>query len=83
MPKGVAVDRHHWVPRKFKGTDWSWLHRICHKKIHSLYDERTLARRFNTAEALLEEEAVRTFVAWVRKQPPEKNGRHAPPGGRR
>ena len=84
MVKGEAVDRHHWVPKRFKGTDWSWLHRICHKKIHSLYDEATLAARLSSPEALLAEEEIQTFVRWVRKQPPDKLGRHRPPkGGKR
>ncbi len=79
MPKGTAVDRHHWVPRKHKGREWSWLHRICHKKLHSLYDEQTLAAHLNSPEALLRQEEIRRFVKLVRKQSPEKNARHRPP----
>ncbi len=82
MPKGDAVDRHHWIPRKYKGTEWSWLHRACHKKLHSLYDEHTLATDLNTPEALLAHDEIRRFVKWVRKQPPEKMIRHRPPKGR-
>ena len=82
MPKGAAVDRHHWIPRKYKGTEWSWVHRICHKKIHSLYDERTLARELNTPAALLAREEMQRFVGWVRKQPLEKIGRHHRPSRR-
>lgn len=79
MPKGAAVDRHHWVPRKHKGTNWNWLHRICHKKLHSLFDEHTLATHLNSPDALLRQEEIRKFVKWVRKQPLEKIGRHRPP----
>jgi hypothetical protein len=79
MTKGAAVDRHHWVPRKHGGAAWSWMHRFCHKKLHSLYDEKTLATKLNSAEALLAEDDLRTFVAWVRRQPPDRVGRHAKP----
>lgn len=83
MPKGAAVDRHHWVPRKYKGTKWSWLHRICHKKLHSLYDEATLAKHLNTPDAILQQEEMQSFVKWVRRQPLDKIGRHKRPISRR
>lgn len=83
MIEGPSVDRHHWIPRKEGGGDWSWLHRICHKKLHSLFDEKTLAVRFGDAAALRADPDVASFVKWVRKRPPDYIGRHAKPRDRR
>lgn len=69
IPVGPAADRHHWVPRAKGGRDWSWLHRVCHRKIHSLFTEAELARLYPTAAALLGHPEIRRFVAWVRKRP--------------
>ncbi|RVU38294.1 HNH endonuclease [Hwanghaeella grinnelliae] len=81
--EGPSIDRHHWIPRSKGGSGWSTLHRICHKKIHSLFSEDTLAKEFSSAEALLAHPDIQTFVKWVRKQPPELIGRHAKPNRRR
>ena len=64
------VSRHHLVPRSHKGRDWVMLHRICHRKIHSLLEERDLARSYSTIEALRQHPEIRRFVAWVAQRPP-------------
>lgn len=79
MIAGPSVDRHHWVPRKEGGGKWSYLHRICHKKLHSLFDERMLAISYNTADACRAHPEIAKFITWVRKQPPEYVGRHEKP----
>jgi len=43
--------------------------RPCHKQIHALLDEKTLARDYNTVEALRAHEGVARFVAWIRDRP--------------
>ncbi|MCR9220646.1 MAG: HNH endonuclease [Alphaproteobacteria bacterium] len=83
MIAGPSVDRHHWVPRRLGGTAWDWLHRLCHKKLHSLYDERTLARDLADPESARADPEIAKFIRWARKQPPEALGRHAAPKGRR
>jgi hypothetical protein len=43
--------------------------KACHGGIHDLIpDEKELAEKYNTRELLLENDAVRKHVAWVRKQ---------------
>ena len=79
MTAGPATDRHHWIPRREGGTDWSYLHRICHKKLHSLFDERTLARCYATAELARSHPEMEKFIKWVRKQPTNLIGRHDRP----
>ncbi len=62
-------DAHHFVPKSKGGRETRLLHRICHRQIHALYTESELARRLNTAEALLAEAQIQTFVAWVQRKP--------------
>lgn len=72
---------HHLIPRKVHrrtrfrkhlgddelraGVD---LCRLCHKGVHRLYDEMTLATRLNTLEALRADDALQRHAGWVRKQ---------------
>ena len=78
MIAGASVDRHHLVPRTEGGRTSVWMHRICHRKIHSVLDERSLARDYATAEALRRHPDIAAFVAWVRKRPPEFTSRTEP-----
>ena len=77
----VPLTFHHLVPRKMhrrthfqKHYDREELNRglylchPCHRGLHRLYDEMTLAKELNTREALLADEKVRRHVAWVAKQ---------------
>ena len=45
-----------------------YLCRACHRGVHRLFDEMTLARDFNTLEALLGDEGIQRHVTWVAKQ---------------
>ena len=55
-------DSHHLVPRVKGGKETKGLHRICHRQIHCLFTESELFRKFNTVEALLENEDIKKFV---------------------
>lgn len=45
-----------------------FLCRRCHSGIHKRYDELTLAREFNTPEALLADPDLKRHFAWVSRQ---------------
>jgi hypothetical protein len=66
----INVDRHHLVPKKFKGTEQFLVHKICHRKIHSTFTEKELFKSFHSWEALRQSEEIRTFIAWVAKKDP-------------
>lgn len=68
---GPSVTRHHLMPRSQGGRATEPMHRICHSKIHSLWDEKQLRDRYHTWEAILADEEIRAFVRWVRDKPPE------------
>ncbi len=65
----VNIDRHHLVPKTFKGREQFPIHKICHRKIHSVFTERELLREFHTWEKLRENEEIRRFIEWVAKKP--------------
>lgn len=66
----VNIDRHHLVPRTFKGKEQFPIHKICHRKIHSAFTERELLRAYHTWEALRGQEDIRSFIDWVANKPP-------------
>jgi 5-methylcytosine-specific restriction endonuclease McrA len=66
----VNVDRHHLVPKKFKGSEQFLVHKICHRKIHATFTERELLKSYHTWEALREHEEIKAFIAWVAKKDP-------------
>lgn len=62
---------HHLIPKMFKGREVVLLHRICHRKIHSLWTERELKRHYHTIPRILEHPDIQTFVRWLAGKPPE------------
>jgi len=77
----VPLTFHHLIPRKVhrrprfrKHYDRETLNmglflcRRCHSGIHKRYDELTLAREFNTPEALLADPDLKRHFEWVSRQ---------------
>jgi hypothetical protein len=50
MLSGDSVDRHHWQPKSRGGSEAEYLHRICHRKLHSLFTAKELAENFATPD---------------------------------
>ena len=65
------IDRHHLVPKTFKGKEQFPIHKICHRKIHSAFTERELLRTYHTWEALRAHAEIRAFIDWVANKPPD------------
>ena len=64
-----TADSHHLIPKSKKGKETIRLHKVCHKKIHSLFDEKLLTTQYNTIEKLLENADIQKFVKWIQKKP--------------
>jgi 5-methylcytosine-specific restriction endonuclease McrA len=67
----VNVDRHHLVPKTFKGKEQFPIHKICHRKIHATFSERELLRAYHTWDALKGDADIASFIEWVAKKPPD------------
>jgi len=69
---------HHLIPRqktKRKKADPGPTINICsacHRQIHTLFDNTYLAKNLNTLEQLQQEPQMQQFLAWVKKQDPDK-----------
>jgi 5-methylcytosine-specific restriction endonuclease McrA len=64
------IDRHHLIPKSFKGREQFAIHKVCHRKIHATLSEKELLRAYHTWEALQGHEDIRAFIAWVAGKPP-------------
>lgn len=70
MYGAVDIQFHHLIPKTHSGKETVPIHKICHRKIHSLFTEKELQKKYFTFEALLEHEDIKTFVKWVRTKHP-------------
>ena len=66
----TQIDRHHLVPKTFKGKEQFPIHKICHRKIHSVFTEKELLKQFHTWDALKANPEISAFIAWVAKKEP-------------
>jgi 5-methylcytosine-specific restriction endonuclease McrA len=66
----VNIDRHHLVPKTFKGKEQHAIHRICHRKIHATFTERELLKSYHSWEALRSHAEIKAFIDWVAKKDP-------------
>ena len=65
---------HHLVPRDEGGRNGPTadLCPACHRQVHALFDNRTLARELPSLESLRGDPRVGSFIRWVRKQDPAR-----------
>ncbi len=71
MWEGPSVDKHHMVPKCKGGKETEYLHRICHRKIHSIWTEKELEREFNNSDKIREHEEIQKFIKFVSKKEPD------------
>jgi len=77
----VPLTFHHLIPRKVHRRTYYRKHmdretlnlgiyvcRLCHRGIHKLHDEMTLAKELNSLEALKADPDLARHVAWAAKQ---------------
>lgn len=76
---GDSIDRHHWRPKSQGGTEAAYLHRTCHRKLHSLFTHKELATEFDSPDRIRRHPEMQKFIRWVRRQPPERVLRHRKP----
>ena len=65
----LLVEEHHLTPKMKKGKDTVHIHKICHRKIHATFDEKSLATYYNTFDRLREHEEIKKFIKWISKKP--------------
>ncbi|OAS83927.1 HNH endonuclease [Metabacillus litoralis] len=72
--KEVETTIHHLTPKEMGGTflPTAKLCIPCHKQIHAVYTNEELAARLSTIEELKQNEKLKSYVKWIRKQPASK-----------
>jgi hypothetical protein len=84
MLRGKSVTRHHLIPKLKGGKETVRLHQICHGKIHATWDENTIRDHYNTVAKIRAAPEMASFIAWVKKKPPEfVDGTHMANGHKR
>lgn len=69
---------HHLIPRqylkrkKIAESPTVSICNACHKQIHALFDNKKLAQELNSIDKLKQEPKIQKFLAWVKKQKPQK-----------
>ena len=65
----VLIDEHHLIPKTFKGKETISIHKVCHRKLHSVFTPREMQHYYHTVERLREHEEIQKFIKWVAKKP--------------
>ncbi|TRX75988.1 hypothetical protein [Pseudomonas mangiferae] len=81
--RAAPLTRHHLIPKSLHGkayirkryprheriTATLWVCRPCHSHLHATFGERELALTYNSRDALLADERIRSFVDWLSAKP--------------
>ena len=70
-PLSESWDKHHLKPKMFSGGSTTKLHKMCHRKIHSVFTERELDKYYHTVERLMENEEICKFIKWINGKDPD------------
>jgi len=64
----ARVTRHHLRPREHGGTETALLCSACHRQVHALFTNRTLAHELDSLEKLRAHPQMRSYLRWARRQ---------------
>ena len=67
---GEPCDEHHLLPKSKGGRETIRLHKICHSKIHSVFNRNQLSRDYNSIEKIRKHPEIEKFITWVSNKPP-------------
>jgi hypothetical protein len=79
------ITLHHLKPKEQGGRaeHRTPLCRPCHKQLHAVYSNKTLARSLDRIDLLKNAPELQTFLLWIRKQRPDRNFQVAMSNGNR
>ena len=63
------LTRHHLRPKEHGGTETALFCSGCHRQVHALFTNRTLADQYDSLEKPRFDPQIRTYVEWARRQP--------------
>lgn len=70
----IKTTEHHLVPKERKKHEDGFgaiaqLCRDCHRKLHATWDNKVLAKDYNTIDKLKAASELQSYLKWIRKQP--------------
>ncbi len=68
----TKTTKHHLVPKSQKGTVTADLCSPCHRQIHALFTNKTLAKELHVIEALKVDPDMQRYLGFIRKQKDRK-----------
>ena len=71
MWEGNSINKHHFYPKCKGGKETEYLHKVCHRKIHSIFTDSQLAKTYNNAEIIREHPEMQKFIKWISKKEPD------------
>lgn len=73
----IILTRHHLIPREEGGkeSDIVNLCEPCHKQVHNFYTNTELALFLNTIPRLRDDEKIKKYLKFIKKQPSSKKVR--------
>ena len=79
MVLAVNMTRHHVVPKSRGGNEIEEICKTCHRQVHALFGNKELAGALHSLEELRAHPEMIKYIAWVRKQNPDRyyRGRRA------
>jgi 5-methylcytosine-specific restriction protein A len=60
---------HHIVPKSRGGKELVAICGDCHRQLHALFDNKTLALKVNIVEIIMTDEKFSKYLKWIRKRP--------------
>src|SRR5262245_18414209 len=64
----ARVTEHHLTPRSEGGRETAAFCSACHRQVHALYENRTLAAKLDSIARLRAAPEMRRYLPWIRKQ---------------
>ena len=64
----ARLTRHHLRPRSEGGVETERLCGACHRQVHALFTNRTLAAELDTLDKLRANEQIARYLRWAAKQ---------------
>lgn len=76
VPRAL-ITLHHLLPKQEGGEAEDRLPfcKPCHKQVHAMFSNKQLAASYDSIEKLQTAPELATFLAWIRKQRPNRNFR--------
>lgn len=65
-----SIDEHHFIPKSRGGKEKTFIHRICHRFIHSQWTEKQLEKEFSDPAIIIQTPEAQKFIKYVSKKHP-------------